>query len=862
MGRHDAALRDLVELEAGGDRTPATLGRLAVAWRKLGADDRAREAWARAAAAAGETGGEDAWRDLARILENGNLWDWLEEATRRWPPGSADRCRLLAVSLGNRGRLAEAIAAVEEAVEIEPEAPGGHVLLGGLLEKADRLEDADVALRRAMELAERLPHGPERDGILVTACLSHAHVQQRLGDLEAALAAAERARELEGPEGTRALSKVGYLLVRLERWEEAVTVQTEVIRRRPDDASELGNRAVTLLELGRPEEALAALDRALATEAGKARLLLLRGRALAKLGRTDEALADLDRVAREDEPADRAAAECRRAGVLTRRGDLLAALEAAERARALAPGEADHVEHAERIAVALIARAATLSCVAGRLDDAVSLFSRAVEVHPVCPDRARHRYLFGDILLRAGHPGRALDEGRRMVEQDPEEALGWFLLGQARYELRQFAQALAAVEAGLARGPAWIPVDVHGIHGALLLGERRDAAGAEAALARGIEAANAGREVPDHLRQAARGIDGVYDGPHPRLGVLHHSRARALMALERPEEALAELDRAIDAGFPGPTGKAQLAAALGLRGALRQNVERRTEEALADFDRALALDPTQIEVWRNRALVCRVLGREEEHVRSHRRALALPGPADERRIAEWRCLANAESRLGRHAESLEAWRQAADLAPEDAGVRHGLAGALARTGDLDGALPHASRALEIEPTVERFGLKLSLLWDTGRYEPIPSLGEEALQRHPDDARLLNTVAWYLATCPEERLRDATRAVTLARRAVGLAPEEGHIRGTLGTALYRGGEWKDALRTLERACELQEGGDAYNWFFRAMVLHRLDRSAEARTWFDRAVAWRKKEKPDDAELERFHREAAAVLGIRD
>jgi hypothetical protein len=36
--------------------------------------------------------------------------------------------------------------------------------------------------------------------------------------------------------------------------------------------------------------------------------------------------------------------------------------------------------------------------------------------------------------------------------------------------------------------------------------------------------------------------------------------------------------------------------------------------------------------------------------------------------------------------------------------------------------------------------------------------------------------------------------------------------------------------------------------------------EARDWFDRALAWIKRTKPQDPELDRFHAEAAALLGL--
>ena len=60
-------------------------------------------------------------------------------------------------------------------------------------------------------------------------------------------------------------------------------------------------------------------------------------------------------------------------------------------------------------------------------------------------------------------------------------------------------------------------------------------------------------------------------------------------------------------------------------------------------------------------------------------------------------------------------------------------------------------------------------------------------------------------------------------------------------------------------ELKSGGDAFDWFFVAMAKHKLGQK-DARKWYDKAVAWMAKNRPDDQELKRFRAEAKDVLGI--
>ena len=61
-----------------------------------------------------------------------------------------------------------------------------------------------------------------------------------------------------------------------------------------------------------------------------------------------------------------------------------------------------------------------------------------------------------------------------------------------------------------------------------------------------------------------------------------------------------------------------------------------------------------------------------------------------------------------------------------------------------------------------------------------------------------------------------------------------------------------------AMDLRDGGDANDWFFVAISHKRLGHDADARKWFDKAVAWTKEHDPKNEELLRFQREAAEAL----
>jgi tetratricopeptide (TPR) repeat protein len=130
-------------------------------------------------------------------------------------------------------------------------------------------------------------------------------------------------------------------------------------------------------------------------------------------------------------------------------------------------------------------------------------------------------------------------------------------------------------------------------------------------------------------------------------------------------------------------------------------------------------------------------------------------------------------------------------------------------------------------------------------------------REPMVPGIKNDLAWLLVTCPDAKLRDPAQAVTMAKQAVEGDPRPAYWN-TLGAAECRAGNYKQALAALQRSMDLSRGGDSFDWFFVAMAHARQHDRDEARKWYDKAVAWMEKNKPNDAELVRFREEAEELM----
>jgi WD40 repeat protein/serine/threonine protein kinase/tetratricopeptide (TPR) repeat protein len=126
------------------------------------------------------------------------------------------------------------------------------------------------------------------------------------------------------------------------------------------------------------------------------------------------------------------------------------------------------------------------------------------------------------------------------------------------------------------------------------------------------------------------------------------------------------------------------------------------------------------------------------------------------------------------------------------------------------------------------------------------------------AHLQNEYAWVLATHSDVRFRNGPVAVELAKKAVAASPADGIYWNTLGAAQFRAGEYKDACAALEKAMALRSGGDAFDWFFLALVRYRLGDETGARKELERAQTWTEKNAPTNEQLARLRAEAEAVI----
>jgi tetratricopeptide (TPR) repeat protein len=154
-------------------------------------------------------------------------------------------------------------------------------------------------------------------------------------------------------------------------------------------------------------------------------------------------------------------------------------------------------------------------------------------------------------------------------------------------------------------------------------------------------------------------------------------------------------------------------------------------------------------------------------------------------------------------KAVEAFTIAIALQPDFADAFLGRGMALCSAGKFEEGLADMAKALDLRPDHHHtHGMRARFLRQLKRYDEALTDYREAVRLAPDDPENLNSLAWCLAICPEDRLRDGPAARELAAKACALAGEPNFMYlDTLAAALAESGEHARAVETMEQALRL-------------------------------------------------------------
>ncbi|WP_435282984.1 tetratricopeptide repeat protein [Streptomyces koelreuteriae] len=241
-------------------------------------------------------------------------------------------------------------------------------------------------------------------------------------------------------------------------------------------------------------------------------------------------------------------------------------------------------------------------------------------------------------------------------------------------------------------------------------------------------------------------------------------------------------------------------------------------DALAEYDRAVALDPELAVAYRYRAGIRGDLGDHDAAIADLDRAVAL-----EPNHAGYVALRGEHHRIARHdTEALRDLTEAIRLDPANDFAWASRGATHERRGDLDAALSDLGRSLDLKPDYAWALARRARVWRT--------LGDSARQLADLDRALALTPDWPWARCERgDALRTAGRdeeAVADLTHALALDPAYTSAYASRGASLAHLGRHTEALADLNRAVELRP---TYVWALcRRAALHAtMDQHQAAR-----------------------------------
>ena len=185
------------------------------------------------------------------------------------------------IEYAEQGRLDEAIAEFQKAIELKPDDPDAHRNLGTVYGEQGKEEEAAAAYEKAIELD---PDFGEAYGDL-------AGIYTRLGRLSEAVAAGEKAIEL-APDYAMAYNNLGFAYYTQGMLEEAIAEYKEAIQINPDFGKAHDNLGVAYMMQDQLDEAIAEFKEVIRINPDHVGGHVNLGAAYYNQGRLEEAIAE------------------------------------------------------------------------------------------------------------------------------------------------------------------------------------------------------------------------------------------------------------------------------------------------------------------------------------------------------------------------------------------------------------------------------------------------------------------------------------------------------------------------------------------------------------------------------------------
>jgi superkiller protein 3 len=249
-------------------------------------------------------------------------------------------------------------------------------------------------------------------------------------------------------------------------------------------------------------------------------------------------------------------------------------------------------------------------------------------------------------------------------------------------------------------------------------------------------------------------------------------------------------------------------------------------DAVASYDKALAIQPNMHEAWYGRGIALSSLGRYEEAITSYDRAVTTKPNNHE----AWSGRSYALGNLGRYEEAITSFNLAVTSPLVEPETWYGRGNGLLRLGRYGEAIASYDQALAVNPDFHKAWINRgAALSSLGRYEEAIASYDRVVASQPDDWG-----AWNNRGVALSKLGRYKEAIVSFDWAVASQPDEPEVWISRGNTLFKLGHYEDTIASYDQALEINPDHHEA-WYNRSLALKRLGRKKDAAKSYSKAVA---------------------------
>ena len=247
--------------------------------------------------------------------------------------------------------------------------------------------------------------------------------------------------------------------------------------------------------------------------------------------------------------------------------------------------------------------------------------------------------------------------------------------------------------------------------------------------------------------------------------------------------------------------------------------QNRNEEALADFEDAINLNPQRWQALHNRAVCYAMQGDYERALADFDRTIEIKPDYANARFNR----GEIYYEQGEYRRAIDDYNQAIRLSPRDSAAFNSRGHAYYKLKDYRQALRDYTDAIRMDPTnAAAYTNRGDAYADKADFAKASSDYRAAIRIDPALGRAYQSAAWLLATCPVDRFRDSKLALEAAQKAIELDGEDDYrYLDTLAAAYANAGDFRQARELQTKVVSLAPPAEAER-YQRRLALYEADR----------------------------------------